>query len=295
MIGPEPHAHNLFLQTELDLGLPGLIAFLWFVTAWVVQALRQLAGEPASGYRLLLIGALAGVVSYLAHGLMDAMMLGAKPGFVVWALLGIGAALPAPRLTEAKAKPLPLASAWLALPLVFGLLALLRPASVFMNLGALQAQRLLYPFPTAPVASTASLAAPQANLERALSLEPSLRQAHLLLGRIASLQGDFPAAQQHYSQRVALDMQDPLASYNPAQQIRQWLAPQAPPDPAAELRKIYQAWNNRFPERAEGYLLNSLVASQYQADAARGRALLQAGVQANAQPLDLLVYMLDVK
>ncbi|MBN2148906.1 MAG: O-antigen ligase family protein [Anaerolineales bacterium] len=295
LIGPEPHAHNLYLQTALDLGLPGLVAFLWFVTVWVVQVLRRLGSEPISGYRLLLIGALAGVVSYLAHGAMDAMMLGAKPSFVVWALLGIGAALPAPQPTAAKTKPLTLAFAWLALPLAFGLVALLRPASVFMNLGALQTQSALYPFPLAQILPGTDLTAPQANLERALGLEPSLRQAHLLLGRIASLQGDFPAALQHYSQRVALDMDDPLANYDPAQKIQQWLDPQSSPDPAAELGRIYQAWNTRFPERAEGYLLKYLLASQYQADPGRGQALLQAGLQANAQPLGLLEYLLEVK
>jgi len=117
LIGPEPHAHNLYLQTALDLGLPGLVAFIWFVTVWIVQVLRRLADEPASGYRLLLIGALAGIVSYLAHGVMDAMMLGAKPGFVVWMLLGLGAAAPKPQVAVANTRPLSLTLAWLALPL----------------------------------------------------------------------------------------------------------------------------------------------------------------------------------
>ena len=40
IIGHEPDAHNLLLQTALDLGLPVLVAFLWFLVIWIVQMLR---------------------------------------------------------------------------------------------------------------------------------------------------------------------------------------------------------------------------------------------------------------
>lgn len=45
LIDPESHAHNLFLQTALDLGLPGMAVFAWF------PGLLGLAGceEPAQG------------------------------------------------------------------------------------------------------------------------------------------------------------------------------------------------------------------------------------------------------
>lgn len=325
LIGPEPHAHNLYLQTALDTGLPGLLALLSFLTIWAVRILKRLAQTPATDssqeptqasalvqrtapsryaapaqgslpeYRLLLIGVLAGLASYLAHGFIDAMMLGAKPAFIVWVLLGIGAAYPLSGCTRPKTVPLNLALAGLALPLVFALLALLQPASVFMNLGALSAQRVLYPFPPIGEVSTAPLAAPQATLQTALRLDPARRQAHLLLGRIASLQGEYAAAEEHYAQRVALDLQDPIARYNPAQHIQHWLAPPAQLDPAAELLKIYRNWNARFPERAEGYLLLSLLATRYQEDPARGQAYLQAGVQAGARPLDLLLAALGAR
>lgn len=293
LIGPEPHAHNLYLQTMLDLGLPGLAAFLWFVVVWIVQVLKGIAQASMTANRFLLIGALAGIVSYLAHGFIDAMMLGAKPTIVVWALLGIGTALSSYRVSQSKTKPLKLTLAWIALPLVFGLLALLRPATVYMNIGALQSQRLLYPFPFVQDLSPNGLAISQNNLEKALSMNPSLRQPYLYLGRIASIQGDYSIAQQHYRNRVALDMQNPVASYNTAQLLRNWLVPQALQNPATELLKIYQAWNTRFPERAETFLLKSLVVSQYQADLARGQALLQEGVQENAQPLGLLLDVLE--
>jgi putative inorganic carbon (HCO3(-)) transporter len=308
LIGPEPHAHNLYLQTALDLGLPGLVAFLWFLTLWALYALRRLrqnhlqvppAAPPADpalvqGDRLLLIGALAGITSYLAHGFIDAMMLGAKPSFLVWALLGVGAALaPPPPLPTAR-RSLRLALAWLAMPIVFALFALLYPTRLPLNLAAIQAQRCMYPFPPTRSLNPACLSIPRVILQAALRLDPKQGQAHLLLARIASLQGDYPAALAHYEQRLSLDMQHPLV-YNPAQRMLHWLAPQAPFDPAAELLKVYQAWVTRFPERAEGYLLRSLVVSQYQHDPARGQALVQAGIKANPQPLELLLVSLHAR
>jgi putative inorganic carbon (HCO3(-)) transporter len=295
IIGPEPHAHNLYLQTALDFGVPGLAAFLWFVLAWIVLVLKGIKQTQLTGNRFLLIGALAGIVSYMAHGMIDALMLGAEPTIVVWGLFGIGAVLSESRAYQLTPRPLKTHLIWLVLPLSIGLLAFLRPATVFMNLGALQAQRLLYPFPHVLDTAPNNIAAPRANLQKALRLDPLKSQPYLLLGRIASLEGDYQEAEQYYRQRVALDMREPLARYDIPELILNWLAPPTQLAPAAELLKIYQNWNLRFPERAETYLLMSLVASQYQADPDRGGALLQAGVQAGAQPSGLLLDALDMK
>jgi putative inorganic carbon (hco3(-)) transporter len=294
-IGPEPDAHNLFLQTALDLGLPGLIAFLWFVTLWMMGMLKQVKHVTNRNSRLLIIGAIAGVVAYFGHGFMDALMLGSKPAIVVWALLGIGAALTAPRGGARKTRIHPWVLSVLALPLLMGLLAIIQPSSVFMNLGTVQAHKLLSPFPTAQVTSTANLEAAQMNLEEALRLDPSLRQAHLLLGRFASLQGDFSPAVQYYENRVALDMLDPVAAYHPALQLQLLITSDSPPDPAVELWKIYHAWNTRFPNRAEGYLLKSMLTSQHQSNYSTGANFIKMGIDANALPPGLLAYALGLE
>lgn len=287
IIGPEPDAHNLLLQTAVDLGLPGLIAFIGFITLWMVAVLRQVKRAAHPNQRLLLIGVAAGVGAYLGHGLIDALMLGSKPTIAVWALLGVGAALSTPQWRVHKTKP----GAWvisaLALPVMLGLLALASPAVVAMNLGALRAHALLAPFPTAQAAPS-ELEPARASLEEALRRDPGLAQAHLLLGRIASLQGEFSAAGAHYEQRVALDMLDPVGAYQPALRLRQMIAPGPPPDPAAELWQIYHAWNTRFPDRAEGYLLKSILSDQYQNNPSTAQNLLQAGIQAEALPPGLL-------
>ncbi len=81
-----PHAHNLFLQTALDLGLAGLAAFLWLVALAVRGGLR--AGRDALAGGLLL-----GLLAHGVYSLSDAVVLGAKPGPALWATLGLLVAL----------------------------------------------------------------------------------------------------------------------------------------------------------------------------------------------------------
>jgi hypothetical protein len=234
LIGPEPHAHNLFLQTALDLGLPGLIAFLWFLAAWVSRVLKQIANISASGYRLLLIGVLAGVGSYLAHGFIDAMMLGAKPSFVIWVLLGIGAAAMPENAPKTKANRLSLywseqfSQSSLVLRYCY---SRQRVHEYWGSTGTAHAA----PLPRNAGASTGSLEQVRLTLEKVLELDLASPQAHLLLARLASSTADFITAQNHYDSRVALDLQSPIFGYNPVQGLLMWFIPQAKPDPAREL------------------------------------------------------------
>lgn len=288
LIGPEPHAHNLFLQTALDLGLPGLVAFFWLISAWSKQVLHQLSHNSTQGSRLLLIGVLAGVGSYLAHGLIDAMMLGAKPSFVVWALLGIGAATPHIEILPEQNRGVKYWLGWMALPILALMIALIFSVSVPMNIGALQAQHILHPFPDGLGTTTGSPETARLYLTKAIELNPAQSQAHFLLARLASATGDFATAETHYQARVALDMQNPIYRYNLTQGLLQGSLPATQLDHAKELLKIYQAWNGRFPERAEVYLLKSIVFRNYLGDESGADNLLQAGIQANARPVGLL-------
>jgi len=100
-IGPEVdigHAHNEFLQAALDLGIPGLTAFLavnFGAFAMLAVSWRQRAKlpfpEPLS--RALIIGLGGGLGAHLIYGLTDAVALGAKPGILWWMLLGLIASM----------------------------------------------------------------------------------------------------------------------------------------------------------------------------------------------------------
>lgn len=95
------HAHNIFLQTALDLGLPGLIAYLALLgialaTCW--RCARR--GGPL--VRATALGLAAGLVGLHVYGLADAVALGSKPGVAFWFALGLIAALPNVARQEAR-------------------------------------------------------------------------------------------------------------------------------------------------------------------------------------------------
>ena len=86
------HAHNIFLQVALDIGLPGLVAYIAmllvaFVTGWqVAQQNKKL--------RPFAIGLLTGLMALHIFGLTDALALGSKTALLFWLDLGILTAMP---------------------------------------------------------------------------------------------------------------------------------------------------------------------------------------------------------
>ena len=100
-IGPDAnvyHAHNTYLQAALDLGIPGLIAFLSIqigALAMLVRTWRNRSvlpfSEPLS--RAIILGLIGGMVASMLHGLVDAIIMTSKPGILWWYLLGLIAAL----------------------------------------------------------------------------------------------------------------------------------------------------------------------------------------------------------
>ena len=100
------HAHNEFLQAGLDLGVPGMIAFValyigalgMLVEIWK-RSFRVPPGAPAPrGFappsvgplaRALALGLGGGLLAHAIYGMTDAVALGAKPGILFWMLLGL--------------------------------------------------------------------------------------------------------------------------------------------------------------------------------------------------------------
>lgn len=94
--GGEPHAHNLFLQIAIDLGLPGLIAWL-AILMLVVTAAWQLntRGREHDDRYVTGLGAglLGSQVALIVHGLTDAVTWGmVRTAVIVWGLWGLAIA-----------------------------------------------------------------------------------------------------------------------------------------------------------------------------------------------------------
>jgi O-antigen ligase len=86
-------AHNNILQTALDLGIPGMIAYvgIWSAAAWMLAGIFRHSENQL--HRRIAIGLGAGLLAQFIFGMSDAIPLGAKVGIFWWVALAISAAL----------------------------------------------------------------------------------------------------------------------------------------------------------------------------------------------------------
>jgi putative inorganic carbon (HCO3(-)) transporter len=87
------HAHNHLLQVAVDLGIPGLIAYvsLWLVLA--AMLVRIWRNSPDRHYRMISGSLGAGLLAHFAFGMTDAIPLGSKLGVFFWIALALGTAV----------------------------------------------------------------------------------------------------------------------------------------------------------------------------------------------------------
>jgi len=96
LIGPDaevPHAHNLYLQMGIDLGIPGLVAGMALISAFLLIGISAMRSARHTQLEGIAVGAMGGFVVYLVHGLVDNITFSAKPGVVVWTIIGLTTAL----------------------------------------------------------------------------------------------------------------------------------------------------------------------------------------------------------
>lgn len=85
-----PHAHNLFLQIALDLGVPGLIAYLSLLINLGVMLTVTLRNAPRHTLvYTLAIGAAGSVMAMVSHGMLDAVLWDTKLSFLPWLLFAL--------------------------------------------------------------------------------------------------------------------------------------------------------------------------------------------------------------
>lgn len=85
-----PHAHNLYLQIAIDLGIPGLIAYVALLLNLFVMLIVLLHSQTLSlRKQVLVIGAMGSLVGLLTHGLVDAVSWGTKLAFLPWLLYAL--------------------------------------------------------------------------------------------------------------------------------------------------------------------------------------------------------------
>jgi putative inorganic carbon (HCO3(-)) transporter len=88
----DPGTHNLYLQTGVDLGLPGLIAFLAIVLLTLTMSILSIRlgdAQQDSFLHALAVGLLAGFAALLLHGLLDITVWGTRVSFLPWLLISL--------------------------------------------------------------------------------------------------------------------------------------------------------------------------------------------------------------
>ena len=87
------HVHNLFLQVAVDLGIPGMIAWLGIYLASLLAGIKTIRMARRAGNQWL-AGLAAGLVASLAavgaHGIFDAVLWGmVRTAPLLWAIWGL--------------------------------------------------------------------------------------------------------------------------------------------------------------------------------------------------------------
>ena len=90
------HAHSLYLQIAVDLGLLGLSAFLVLLATSVLSSVRLARSDrhtPEQDSAFLAGACLASLAGICVHGLVDAAVWGNKGAFLPWIVMGLSSAL----------------------------------------------------------------------------------------------------------------------------------------------------------------------------------------------------------
>lgn len=83
------YPHNCYLQMTAEIGLIGLLSFLWILFALYRSILRALRGMLESRQRALLIGTAAGLTGFFIHSAFDTFFYSVQLGSLMWVLMGL--------------------------------------------------------------------------------------------------------------------------------------------------------------------------------------------------------------
>lgn len=90
-VGSIPHAHNIWLQVAVDLGIVGLI--LWWATVLITLTtayhLSKTAGLDHGINRAIGVATFAATAALLTHGIIDAPLWDTRVALFVWIIWGI--------------------------------------------------------------------------------------------------------------------------------------------------------------------------------------------------------------
>ncbi|HHW03882.1 MAG TPA: O-antigen polymerase [Thermoanaerobacterales bacterium] len=88
---PALHAHNLYLEMGIEMGIAGLLAFLWMMAAGLARALDGIRAK--NRYSFILAGVAGALGGHLLHGLFDYVWFSPRIVMAFWLVFGMMSAL----------------------------------------------------------------------------------------------------------------------------------------------------------------------------------------------------------
>ncbi|MBI4355041.1 MAG: O-antigen ligase family protein [Candidatus Omnitrophica bacterium] len=87
------YAHNCYLQTAAEVGIPGLLAFLWLLAALLVTWWRRLGDLAPEADRALLVGLSAAALAFLVQSAVDTNFYALRQVVLFWVVAGLATGL----------------------------------------------------------------------------------------------------------------------------------------------------------------------------------------------------------
>ncbi|KPK39193.1 MAG: hypothetical protein AMJ78_08870 [Omnitrophica WOR_2 bacterium SM23_29] len=86
------YAHNCYLQMAAEIGIFGLLIFLWFIVALIKSSIFKLLRFDDKFLKATLIGIVGGILAYLVHSFVDTHLYSLPLAVLFWAMAGLAAA-----------------------------------------------------------------------------------------------------------------------------------------------------------------------------------------------------------
>lgn len=83
------HAHNTYLQTAAEMGIPGLVAFLLFLFTLFKYGIKNLIKQDDKYIRVMAAGVLSGLGGVLFHGLVENILYLPRIIFTFWIMVSL--------------------------------------------------------------------------------------------------------------------------------------------------------------------------------------------------------------
>ncbi len=83
------HAHNIYLHTAAEMGLPALVVMLAFYLLLLLLPLKRLRQTPTGRAANLSLALFGTIIVYLTHGLVEVITYAPRGAIIVWGLFGL--------------------------------------------------------------------------------------------------------------------------------------------------------------------------------------------------------------